>query len=151
MSSLAMKLLQATEAGLLPKVRDLIAQGATVEERDVCCFTPLIRAAYDNSLEIAELLLDAGADIHASCEEGWTAVAYALQNGHFQMAQMLATRGANVDYLDFEIGEDLPLHRKPMEELIRSSAGLSVWREWEAYRLNAAPSNALGVPTRPRL
>lgn len=151
MSTLAIKLLQATERGLLPKVRDLIAQGASLEERDVCCFTPLIRAAYDGSLEIAELLLDAGADIHATCEEGWTAVAYALQNSHFNMAKMLAARGANVEYVDFEIGEDLPLHRQDMKKLIRMSAGESVWREWEAYCLESQTSPASPAPARPRL
>ena len=149
------ELLHAVEKGLLPKVLRCIEQGAGLEERDVCAFTPLIRAAYDNSLDIAQVLLSHGADIHATCEEGWTAVAYALQNGHFDMARLLVDHGANIEYLEFEIGEDLPVRVESMAKIIRNAAGAAVWEQWEVYYqahcLNQSTPQAHGAQPRPRL
>lgn len=145
------RLLEAVEKGKVEAVVQCLAEGPYMEERDIAAFTPLIRAAYDNSFDIARLLLGKGADIHATCEEGWTAVSYAIANRHFEMAWMLAGHGANLDYLDFEIGEDLPLHRESMEKVVRTAYGAGVWRDWEGFRLLQQTIPAKGLSMKPRL
>ena len=41
--------------------------------------------------------LDAGADVNAGDEDGWTALHRAASNGHTHVVKLLVLRGANVD------------------------------------------------------
>lgn len=52
------------------RVRELIASGANLEERKSDGSTPLLLAAETDQFEIAETLIDAGADIWATSEFG---------------------------------------------------------------------------------
>ena len=72
-------------------VQTLLTQGvspnATLDEAMV---TPLHFAAQSNRLEIASLLLEAGADIHAqSLPDGQTPLDIAYLHGYTQFAQMV--------------------------------------------------------------
>lgn len=60
------------------RVRQLIAAGASLEDQDGDEQTPLLIAAKTDQFVIAEMLLDAGANIWAKSDFGWT-VGYAAQ------------------------------------------------------------------------
>jgi ankyrin repeat protein len=64
--------------------------------------TPLITAARFNQVEIAKLLLDAGADIAARGQHGGIALHWAAWHGHVEMVNQLLERGAPVDVTDEE-------------------------------------------------
>lgn len=57
-------LLRAAAAGDLAGVRRALADGAEVEAMDDTRATALILAAYDNHVDVAEALVDAGADVN---------------------------------------------------------------------------------------
>jgi len=60
-------------------------------------------AAASRSMEIMELLLARGVNVHAAQHGGWTALHAAVNNGDHAMARVLLTAGANpVQENDFE-------------------------------------------------
>lgn len=59
--------------------------------------TPLTWAAAKGELEIAERLLDLGADVDAPSTSGSTALALASTKGHFELVRLLVSRGASVN------------------------------------------------------
>jgi sirohydrochlorin ferrochelatase len=59
-------------------------------------------------LDIAQLLIDRGADVSAARKDGWTPLHLASRGGHEAVAQLLFDRGADVSAAD-EDGET-PLH-----------------------------------------
>lgn len=67
------------------RVRQLVAAGAPLEERKSDRSTPLLLAAETDQFEIAEVLIDAGADIWATSEfgdsVGWAAEHSRLAGG----------------------------------------------------------------------
>lgn len=65
------------------RVIELASSGAALEERDLEGQTPLVLAASTDQFEIAEVLLDAGADPFAASQFGWTA-GYAAQTTNLQ-------------------------------------------------------------------
>jgi len=56
---------------------------------------PLVYAGVEGKLEAAEALLDAGAPIDKRDSKGCGALLCAAQNGHFDVCQLLISRGAN--------------------------------------------------------
>jgi uncharacterized protein len=99
--------------------RELIAKGADVNarsafqkwERQVTAeprekwmpagaLTPLQFAARQDCLECVKILLDSGADINVTDENGIPAITTAIINGHYDFAAYLAERGANVNAAD---------------------------------------------------
>lgn len=58
------QLLRAAEAGDLAGVRAALAEGADVEAVDDTRATPLVLAAYGNHVDVAQALVDAGADVN---------------------------------------------------------------------------------------
>ncbi|HET6171200.1 MAG TPA: ankyrin repeat domain-containing protein [Gaiellales bacterium] len=74
-------------------VRDLLARGADPNAANDRGWTPLHQAGYGNDLEMARLLLDAGASTGLYAHgEGGTPLAAALFWGHAGMADFLAER-----------------------------------------------------------
>lgn len=65
-------------------------------------FTPLHFAAREGQLEVARLLLDAGADVNAPAADGKSPLNLAIYNGHYTLAELLIDRSADVNLADAE-------------------------------------------------
>uniref|UniRef100_A0A8C8FW75 K Homology domain-containing protein n=1 Tax=Oncorhynchus tshawytscha TaxID=74940 RepID=A0A8C8FW75_ONCTS len=71
----------------------LIKAGADIE---LGCSTPLMEAAQEGHLELVKYLLAAGANVHATTATGDTALTYACENGHTDVADVLLQTGADL-------------------------------------------------------
>jgi uncharacterized protein len=72
--------------------------GGIIHDRSEGGLTALMFAARQGSLDTADRLLAAGADINASEPQyGFTALQTAIFNGHYQLASRLVAKGANVN------------------------------------------------------
>ena len=91
-------------------VSDLIALGANVDWRDEenYNFTPLHVAAEYGSVELARILIDAGANVNVQNEWDSTPLHVAASRGKVEISRMLIGAGADVDAQD-EVGWT-PLH-----------------------------------------
>lgn len=96
----------AAKNGHIATVRKLIAYCASVHGRDAGDDTVLHAAsAFCNNNEVLEVLIDAGADIHAThTARGSTPLYSAAIEGNISSATYLISRGANVNHQD-RIGE----------------------------------------------
>ena len=84
----------AAEGGNIEAVKQQIAAGTDVNAKDEWGVTPLHNAA---TKEIVELLIAAGADVHAKGDEaGETPLHNAAYEGHKEIAELLIAAGANV-------------------------------------------------------
>uniref|UniRef100_A0A8C9EV64 K Homology domain-containing protein n=1 Tax=Pavo cristatus TaxID=9049 RepID=A0A8C9EV64_PAVCR len=79
----------------------LIKAGADIE---LGCSTPLMEAAQEGHLELVKYLLAAddvvflGANVHATTATGDTALTYACENGHTDVADVLLQAGADLEH-----------------------------------------------------
>jgi ankyrin repeat protein len=71
-----------------------------VEEFASGLFTPLMLAAREGDLESARLLAAAGADLNAIAGDGKDALAIAIFNGAYNVAEFLVDNHANVNHAD---------------------------------------------------
>ena len=70
--------------------------------------SPLMWAVAGGHYKIAEYLIEKGADIHAWDKFGWTALVYAVWNGHPKLTAMLLNYGITFEVRD--LSENSPLH-----------------------------------------
>ncbi len=85
----------AVRKGNLVEVERLIASGTPVEARDAIGSTPLLDAAWTGETEIAEFLIQHGADVNAHHREsGATPLQYAVLTGHTKITRLLLDAGA---------------------------------------------------------
>lgn len=78
----------------LPAVKLLLGKGAEADTRDFIQTTPLIQAA---NRQIAQLLIERGADVKARNMAGFTALMTATVAGDAEWARMLLSKGADVN------------------------------------------------------
>jgi hypothetical protein len=102
------KLYQATLFNNIDKVKNLIAEGADVNEKTQEGFTPLHNAAFYGLLEITKLLIENGADVNAKTLSSLTPLYNAADHGYLEIAKLLIENGADVN-IDFFNGRR-PLH-----------------------------------------
>ncbi|XP_033028359.1 ankyrin repeat and protein kinase domain-containing protein 1 isoform X2 [Lacerta agilis] len=95
-------------SGNLEKVKFLLKQGADVNERIACGYTPLILAVQKRSLETIVLLIQNGADVNMADEDNWSPLHFVAQNGDDRIARLLLDHKANVDTR--ELDGWTPLH-----------------------------------------
>ncbi len=83
-------------------VSDLIVLGANVnwQDEDNYNLTPLHWAALNGSVEIARMLIDAGADVNVQTNGGRTPLHWAARRGEVEIARMLIDAGADVNVQD---------------------------------------------------
>lgn len=86
---------RAVEANDLQEVTELLAGGAR-PDRLVGDWTPLHRAAAKGYVEIARVLLEAGAAVDMQGAGGWTPLHRAAKLGHEEMTMLLLEWGADV-------------------------------------------------------
>ena len=84
----------------------VLIQGAEVNTRDHCGWTPLHESCNYGHLEIASLLLDSKARIDdpggVNCE-GVTPLMDAATNGHQGVVELLVERGADLEVRDTKV------------------------------------------------
>ncbi|MBN2082525.1 ankyrin repeat domain-containing protein [bacterium] len=88
----------ASQLGKADSVELLLAAGADPNKADELGATPLIYACTDGHLKVAQVLLDANADIGKPGKNGmhgWTPLHIAASNGHESIVTELLSRGAD--------------------------------------------------------
>lgn len=71
----------------------LIKAGADIE---LGASTPLMEAAQEGHLDLVRYLLETNANVHAQTQTGDTALTYACENGHTDVAELLLQFGSDL-------------------------------------------------------
>lgn len=79
--------------GFLEVADFLIKAGADIE---LGASTPLMEAAQEGHLDLVRYLLESNADVQAQTQTGDTALTYACENGHTDVADLLLQFGAHL-------------------------------------------------------
>jgi ankyrin repeat protein len=93
-------LTKAAEKGNYAAAQSLLKKGADPNARvsgTWLNYTPLLRAVSENHLEVAELLLDWGADPYLESENQCPAIVYAAHKKGEKILQLLLARGVPID------------------------------------------------------
>lgn len=97
------------ETGDLEKAKTIVeSYPSIVNKKNEYGFLPLGDAAYFMELEIAEFLIEQGADVNGVGVAGQTALHYAAENGDVDMMRLLLSNGADA-YIKDDSGET-PIH-----------------------------------------
>jgi ankyrin repeat protein len=114
--------------GNIETVKQAIAAGADVNEKDNIGLTPLHSAARKGHKEIIELLIAAGADVNAKDKiDGYVPLHLAATKGHKEVVELLIVKGADVNAKD--TGGKTPLdwaigfQRFEIADLLRKHGG----------------------------
>ncbi|KAJ6633300.1 Ankyrin repeat domain-containing protein 49 [Pseudolycoriella hygida] len=108
-STLERKILWATNEGKIDIVRTILnAKPSCVHAKDDDGYTPLHRACYNNNVELAQLLIQYGADVNALTNFKWTPLHSSCQWSNSKCVAMLLQYGANVN--SRTDGDQTPLH-----------------------------------------
>jgi len=103
-------LMTASRTGNVEIVKALLARGAKVNAAtNESKATALMWAVGDRKPEIAKILIEAHADIHASTDKGFTPLLFAAHNGDIEMAKILIAAGVNVNEAGSDGTHALPL------------------------------------------
>jgi ankyrin repeat protein len=90
-------LFQAIDARDVSLARQLISQGADVNQHTSQGATPLHFSTRFGQIPLTQLLLEEGADVHATYQSTWTPLHLAAKGGHVDVAKLLFKYGANVN------------------------------------------------------
>ncbi|XP_045124087.1 ankyrin repeat domain-containing protein 27-like [Portunus trituberculatus] len=93
-------LMKATRNKNLALVRALLYMGDSVDFSNIDGWTALHMAAVYGAVDVAVVLLNAGADIEAKCKSGRTPLFLACREKQFALAKMLVERGADTSTAD---------------------------------------------------
>ncbi|SFJ66412.1 ankyrin repeat domain-containing protein [Thermoflavimicrobium dichotomicum] len=109
-------------AGNREEAERFLLEGANMEERAFWGQTPLMKQVDEKRLDVVQLLLEHGTNIHAQDEEGNSALHYAVQRRSVreEMVQLLLEHGADPNLPNHK-GET-PLHWAIMESDIDKAA-----------------------------
>ncbi|GLA89529.1 hypothetical protein AtubIFM56815_004009 [Aspergillus tubingensis] len=84
----------AAQEGRNVILKQLIQNGAYINEQDRGGLTPLSRAVKNGHEAVAKLLVEKGAEVNTSDNNGYTPLLWASQNGHEAVARLLVEKGA---------------------------------------------------------
>lgn len=84
--------------GTSAEVRNLIAQGADVNEKDAYGLTPLIEATIKNYIDIAKLLLEKGARVDQEDVSGQTALQWAINRNNEELCTLFLAHKADPNH-----------------------------------------------------
>ena len=85
------RLMRASAFGNLELVKDLLNEGAEINEKGPRGSTALMFAASGGYLEIVRELVSHGADVGAEEDGGWSALRHAEEDGHRDVASFLVS------------------------------------------------------------
>lgn len=103
--NLQLELLAAVESNDLHSATELIKRGANVNQRGPFPYTLLMIAAGRGYVQMTDLLLDSGADVHAlDSALGASALHKAAQGGVVNVARLLLQRGAFINLQSATVG-----------------------------------------------
>jgi uncharacterized protein len=88
---------RAIQRGNRKKVKELLASGASVNERNRDGQTPLMVAVMYNLMPLFKMLLEAGADVNAADRTGDSVLHYAATHGTPTLVQALLEKGPDLD------------------------------------------------------
>jgi GH35 family endo-1,4-beta-xylanase len=91
-----MDLHEAAAAGDVERVRELIAQGYSINTRHTYNYTPLLYAASNGKLDMVRFLVDQGADIDARGHNSMTPLDFTIAVDSFRVFDLLVSLGANI-------------------------------------------------------
>jgi ankyrin repeat protein len=91
-------LLEVAERGDLTALETLLAETRTVDVRDSCDWTPLMKAALYGHTDVVARLLASGAEVDAQDKGGYTAMMLAASNDHAAVVDLLVRGGAMIDH-----------------------------------------------------
>ncbi|XP_078683671.1 uncharacterized protein LOC144917458 [Branchiostoma floridae x Branchiostoma belcheri] len=83
-------------------VREMLENGATINQVDANGRTLLCNAAYHGNLQICEMLIARGADLEVEDKSGQTALNLGARQGHEQIVRTLLRHGANPNHMDHD-------------------------------------------------
>lgn len=89
-------LMRAALDGNTERVRELISEGADINQRDDNDRTALMFAVINRHYETMKVLLECGADVNAKSNKEGTALMAAALAGDLQMVRALLDKGADV-------------------------------------------------------
>jgi ankyrin repeat protein len=94
----------AAENGDIEKVKSLLKNTETPDQRDDCKWTPLMRAAQNRHYEVARILIDAGADVNARDKGGYSILIVASGSDNADILKLLIQSGASLNKQDDGLG-----------------------------------------------
>lgn len=141
----------ACDFGYFEIVEELLERGASVDERDEFGVSPLHDA---HDVEIAQLLVAKGADVHAVCTEGRTPVFFAARRDEGELFDYFVEQGADLGHLENDGGTllhaacagrgSLDLVRRLLDHGLAASAATTTG--WTALHYCAVEGFAAAVP-----
>ena len=90
-------LINASEEGALPVVRQLKEAGANINTADEDGTTPLMAASEEGQEQVVQYLLSAGAEVNAKTKQGWTALLYAARENQPEVIRLLLAKKADIE------------------------------------------------------
>lgn len=90
-------LINASEEGALPVVRQLKEAGANINAADEDGTTPLMAASEEGQEQVVQYLLSAGAEVNAKTKQGWTALSYAARENQPEAIRLLLAKKADIE------------------------------------------------------
>lgn len=94
---LAEDLLLVAEQGDRSALDALLERDVDADTRDICDWTPLMKAAVNGHTDVVRRLLEAGADVESKDEGGYTSLLLAASNNHTDIVELLLDHGAYID------------------------------------------------------
>lgn len=88
---------RAAEAGDITQCMLFISASLNVDARDTRHWTPLMIASFNGKEELAQMLIQHGADVRASDNGGYTPMHWAAFNGYAGLIKLLLTKGGAVN------------------------------------------------------
>ena len=102
-------LIFSAQENCLPLVDLFLKRGADPNLADnIGGFTALHKSSFRGNFEMAECLLEGGADVNHQCQRGFTPLHVAAQEGHLKNVKLLVKKGANIHQATHQ-GQN-PLH-----------------------------------------
>ena len=93
-----MDLFTAARSGQLEEIKNLLASGADINQKNEKGYSPLMLACYNGQYNAAQFLIQSGADVNSVDENTNSILMGVVFKGHSVIFDLLAKSGADLDY-----------------------------------------------------